>query len=119
DAFTADTLVTNANDSIFYNVIVDAQHPLNDRPLIRLRVKCTNTNLRVGLTAQALDGTVHFWNVVELTNGVGNWGMPFTGFGTASVTGDSNYSIGEPACAASAVSIGAYSSEYFIGGTMG
>lgn len=115
--YTVDTLVTNTNDSIFYNVTVDAQHPLNNRPHIRLRVKCTNPNLRVGLTAQAIDGTVHFWNVVELTNGVGNWGMQFTGFGAAAVAGDSNYSISEPACAESLVAVAAYSSEYMSGGS--
>ncbi len=116
DPYTIDTLVTPANDSIFYNVTVDAQHPLNNRPHIRLRVKCTNANLRIGLTAQATDGIVHFWNVVELTNGVGNWGMQFTGFGSSPVAGDSNYSISEPACADGVVAVAAYSSEYMSGG---
>lgn len=117
DAYTVDTLVTAANDSVFYNVTVDAQHPLNNRPHIRLRVKCTNTSLRIGLTAQATEGIVHFWNVVELTNGVGNWGMPLAGFIAGSTVGDSNYSISEPACAESVVAIAAYSSEYMNGGT--
>jgi len=117
-AYTVDTLVTNNNDSIFYNVTVDAQHPLNDRPHIRLRVKCTSTNLRIGLTAQATEGVVHFWNVVELVTGVGNWGIPFSGYGSASMVGDSNYSISEPTCAASAISVAAYSAEYMSGPTL-
>lgn len=116
--YTVDTLVTSSNDSIFYNVTVDAQHPLNDKPHIRLRVKCTNTNLRVGLSARAESGTVHFWNVVELTNGVGNWGMPFTGFGPASIPGDSNYGVSDPACTHSVITVGAYSSEYPSNGSI-
>jgi minor extracellular serine protease Vpr len=116
DAYTVDTLVTANNDSIFYNVTVDAQHPLNNRPHVRLRVKCTNTNLRIGLTARAEEGTVHFWNVVELTTEVGNWGMPFNGYGTSPAAGDSNYSISEPACAQSTIAVAAYTAESLING---
>jgi minor extracellular serine protease Vpr len=116
DAYTIDTLVTSNNDSIFYNVTVDALHPLNNRPHMRLRVKCTNTNLRIGLTARAEEGTVHFWNVVELKTDVGNWGMPFNGYGTSPSAGDSNYSISEPACAHSAIAVAAYSAEYLVNG---
>lgn len=116
DAYTVDTLVTSANDSIFYNVTVDAAHPLNQRPHIRLRVKCTNTNLRIGLTAQAESGTVHFWNLAELTNEVGNWGLPLSGFGSAAASGDSKYSIGEPTTAASVIAVGAYYSDYLLNG---
>lgn len=117
-AYTVDTLVTLNNDSIFYNVTVDHQHPLNNRPHMRLRVKCTNTNLRIGLTARAEEGTVHFWNVVELTTEVGNWGMQFTGYGTSPAVGDSEYSIGEPACAHSAIAVAAYTAESMTNGTL-
>ncbi len=112
DSYTADTLYTPNNDIIYYNVTVDAAHPLNNRPHIRWRVKCTNTNLRVVITAVAEDGTVHFWNVAELTTEVGNWGIMFSGFGTHGMSGDSNYSISEPACAESVISVAAYNSEW-------
>ncbi len=116
--YSVDTLITPGNDSIFYNVITDASHPLNQRPHMRFRVKCTNPNLRVCLTACADQGIVHFWNVVELTTGVGNWGMPFTGYGMHATIGDSNYSISEPACAAGTIAVAAYSAEYLSGNTL-
>ncbi len=112
DSYTVDTLYTPNNDIIYYNVTVDDAHPLNNRPHIRWRVKCTNTNLRVVITAAAEDGTVHFWNVAELTTEVGNWGIMFSGFGTHGMNGDSNYSISEPACAESVISVAAYNSEW-------
>lgn len=106
-------LVTPNNDTIWFNLTTDAAHPLNGRPHMRLRVKNTNGSLRVVLNATAASGTVHFWNLVELTNGVGNWGLPLTTFGGASgMSGDSEYSISEPTCAASVISVAAYTAEY-------
>jgi hypothetical protein len=55
---------------------------------------------------------VHYWNIIELLTGVGNWGLPFTSFGTSGAGGDSFYTIAEPTCASSCVSVGAYSARY-------
>lgn len=112
-AYLDSMLVTANNDTIWFNLTVDAAHPLNGRPHMRLRVKNTNGSLRVVLNASAESGIVHFWNLVELTNGVGNWGLPFTTYGGASgMSGDSSYSISEPTCAASVISVAAYTASY-------
>ncbi len=108
-----DSIIVIGPDTIFFNLATDAAHPLNGRPHMRLRVKNTNTNLKVMLNASAVDGTVHFWNVVELTNGVGNWGQEFQAFGTLGIGGDSQYGIAEPACAANAIAVAAYTASYF------
>lgn len=106
-------IVTANNDTVWFNLTVDAAHPLNGRPHMRLRVKNTNGSLRIVLNATAESGTVHFWNLVELTNGVGNWGLPFVTFGgSTGMSGDSEYSISEPTCTASVISVAAYASEY-------
>lgn len=39
--------------------------------------KNTSSAYRVSLKAAAETGRVHFWNVTELTNDVGNWGQEF------------------------------------------
>lgn len=107
-----DSFIVIGTDTVFYNVSGEHAHPLNGRPNLRLRVKNEMSNATI-LESFAIDGTVHYWNVTELTTGVGNWGMPFTYFGTNGLAGDANYSIGEPTCSPDVISVGAYSSEYY------
>ncbi len=117
-AYLDSILIVN-EDTIFFNLTTDAAHPLNGRPHMRLRVKNENTSLKVVLHATAESGTVHFWNLVELINEVGNWGLSFISFGTDGESGDANYSIGEPACTESVIAVAAYSASYLsTGGTM-
>lgn len=98
-------------DTVFYNYSIDSAHPNNNRPHQRMRVKNTNTSLRVVLHSYAATGTVHYWNVVELSNGVGNWGLDFYAFGNDGVAGDNLYGLGEPACTESAITVAAHQSE--------
>jgi len=98
-------------DTVFYNYSIDSAHPNNNRPHQRMRVKNTNTSLRVVLHSYAATGTVHYWNVVELSNGVGNWGLDFYSFGNDGVAGDNLYGLGEPACTKSAITVAAHQSQ--------
>ena len=103
-----DSLIIVGTDTIFYNYSIDSAHPNNNRPHQRMKVKNTNTSLRVVLHSYASSGTVHYWNVVELSNGVGNWGLDFYSFGTDGVAGDNKYGLGEPACTESAITVAAH-----------
>lgn len=105
------TYLLAGTDTIFYNYSIDSAHPNNNRPHQRMRVKNTNTSLRVVLHSYANTGTVHYWNVVELSNGVGNWGLDFYTYGNDGVAGDNLYGLGEPACTESAITIAAHQSE--------
>ena len=105
-----DSILIIGNDTVFYNLSVDSAHPLNLKPHIRLRIK-NNSPLKVVLKSWATSGTVHYWNLTELSNGAGNWGMPFSLFGAASTGGDTEYGIGQPACTQSVISVAAHSSE--------
>lgn len=108
-----DSMLITGNDTIWFNVAAEYSHPLNSRPTMRLRVKNTNTSLKVVLKSAATAGTVHYWNVTELVTGVGNWGMPLVTFGvTDGLSGDAQYSIGEPTCSPDVISVGAYTSQY-------
>jgi subtilisin family serine protease len=103
---------------------MDANYPSNDRPQMRLRVKKSAPAYKIVLKSAAETGTVHFWNVTELTTDVGNWGMPFSSLGTGYTAGDNEYGIGAPACSNTAVTVAAYSPQTntnggsFIGGTL-
>lgn len=106
-------LVLSANDTVWFNLSSDAAYPTNGRPQMRLRIKFPPAGYRVTLASAAPTGTVHYWNVTELTNDVGNWGMSFTTFGAGSTAGDNTYGIGTPACTHTAIAIAAYSSEFY------
>lgn len=105
-----------ANDTILCNFTIDASHPQNNRPHIRARVKNTNTAYRIVMKSFANSGTVHYWNLVELSNGVGNWGQDFYTFGTNGVAGDNQYGIGEPACTERAITVGSHQSAFYSSG---
>jgi subtilisin family serine protease len=109
-----DSFIVQGTDTVFFNITADAAHPLNGRPHFRLRVKNTSSQLFVALKATAPNGTVHFWNVTELTNDVGNWGQAFQAPVSGWTAGNTLYGIGEPACTASAISVAAYSSETYL-----
>ena len=53
-----DTFIVAITDAIWYNMSADAAHPLNERPQMRFRVKCTNPSLRVMLKSTATEGLV-------------------------------------------------------------
>ena len=107
-----DTILVIDSDTIWYNISAENSHPLNGRPQMRLRVKCTHAAYRVMLNSAANSGTVHHWNVTELTNDVGNWGMPFSVFGSGSMSGDKENGISEPSCADDVISVAAYASGW-------
>ena len=107
-----DTFLVAGLDTILYNISADAIHPVNNKPQMRLRVKNTNTNLRVILKSIADSGIVHYWNLTELTNDVGNWGMAFSTSGSGTSSGDNLNGIGEPACSDDVISVAAYATQY-------
>ena len=111
-----DTFLVTGTDTIWYNITADAIHPLNQRPQMRLRVKNTDISLKILLKSQASTGTVHYWNVTELSNDVGNWGMPFATAGTGTTAGDNLNGISEPSCADDVISVAAYAPQYTTSG---
>ncbi len=111
-----DSFLVAGTDTVWFNLAAEAAHPLNGRPHFRLRVKNTNTSLQVVMQVTAATGTVHCWNVTELTNGVGNWGQEFQGGQAGLTAGNHQYGIGEPACAESAITVAAYQSAYMVPG---
>jgi len=114
-----DTFVVAGTDTVFFNLSCDAAYPTNGRPQARLRVKRVVGSNKVVLKSQAASGTVHYWNVTELTTDVGNWGMPFTSLGSGYTAGNDSNGIGTPACSNSAISVAAYASNFYTsGGTL-
>lgn len=107
-----DSFMVQGADTVYFNLTCEGAHPLNGRPHFRLRVKNRSSQLKIALKATAPNGIVHFWNVTELTNDVGNWGQTFSAAQTGWVNGDRNYGISEPACTESLLTVAAYTGEY-------
>jgi len=113
-----DSFLVTGIDTTFYNIQVDEQHPLNNSPHIRLRIRNENTSLHIGLKTFANSGLVHFYNVTELTSDVGNWGMPFTAWKTGWAAGDNQYGLGEPASTPETITVAAHQSEVLRNGAV-
>jgi len=117
---TEDTIVYSAGqliigiDTVFYNIASDSANPLNNRPSMRIRVRNLNTAYKIALYANASSGNIHCWNLIELTNDVGNWGAQFTALASGWVGGDHFYGVGEPACTQSIITIAAHSAEIVL-----
>ena len=107
-----DTFIVAGLDTVWYNISAEAVHPLNNKPQMRLRVKNTNTSLKILLKSTADTGIVHYWNLTELTNGVGNWGMPFSTSGSGTSAGNNLNGISEPACSDDVITVAAYATQY-------
>jgi len=109
-------LVVGLGDTLLYNLSMDDAYPTNGRPQMRLRINKPPLGYKVTIKSTANSGTVHYWNVTELTSDVGNWGMGFSSLGLGYTTGDNNYGIGAPACTNSAITVAAYSASYLTPG---
>lgn len=110
-----DSILVAGNDTIVFNISSETANPLNGKPGMQIRIRSLNANNRIVLTGSAVDGTVHYWNLPELTNGAGNFGQTFTTYGSNGITGDSFYAIGEPGCTNSVITVAAYASSYVSG----
>jgi minor extracellular serine protease Vpr len=107
-----DSTLRIADDTVFFNLSCEAANPQNNRPHVRLRIKNTHVQYKIFMKVRALDGTVHAWNVTELTNDVGNWGMGFAISGAGTLGGNREYGISDPASANSTIAVAAHASEY-------
>lgn len=108
-----DSILVAGNDTIVFNISSETANPLNGKPGMQIRIRSLNANNRIVLNSTAVDGTVHYWNLPELTNGAGNFGQTFSTYGANGVTGDSFYAIGEPGSANSVITVAAYTSSYY------
>lgn len=108
-----DTVIYAGGDSLRISVLLESAHPINQRPHAQIKVQQISGNLKLNMVATAASGTLHAWNVTELNNGVGNWGMPFSAWVNGWAAGNRDYGIGEPAAGASVLSVASHSPEFF------
>ena len=102
------------NDTIGYDVMWEHSNFNNHTPHILMNVdKVSGDQLRLFVTAT--NGTVHAWNICNLENHAGNMGMDFTDGGMASYSrGDRLYGVGEPGCAAKAITVAAHNADKIL-----
>lgn len=107
--FNLDTLAYVVGYPVEYKIENMASTVPNDRPHVIMRVKKSiYGGIQYALIVAAEEGDFHAWNVIDLTNGVGNWGGAFTSAGTGWTAGDKEYGIGAPANVPCAISVAAH-----------
>lgn len=110
-------------DTIHYTVEIDQQDVNNHRPEVRVRVQKPQSTYKIGLHVTAPSGYFHAWNVIELTNDVGNWGGAFLTHASLPgwKAGNPHFGLGAPANVECAIAVAAHKSRvitpnYTIGG---
>ncbi len=104
------------HDTIRFNARIEKSNSYNGRPQVLLKIKTPPDGYTIGLCVTADSGTFHAWNLVELTNLVGNWGDAFSAAKSGWTAGDRNFGLGMPAAVPCALTIAAHESSYKIGG---
>ena len=107
--FSLDTTAYVVGYPVEYKIDNVAASVPNALPHVRLRVKKSiYGGVKYGLIVAADEGDFHAWNVIELTNDVGNWGGAFTAPKAGWTAGNKEYGIGAPANVPCAISVAAH-----------
>lgn len=107
--FSMDTVSDVVGYPVEYRIDNVASSVPSALPHVRLRVKRTiYGGIRYGLVVAADEGDFHAWNVIELTNDVGNWGGVFSSAGPGWTNGDKEYGVGAPANVPCVIAVAAH-----------
>ena len=109
-----ESYVVADGDTIHYDIMVESSNPLDNRPHVLLNV-AKNNGYKLMMLCMAEEGTtVHVWNMANLANNAGNMGCEFMNDGIFGCqNGDTEYGIGEPACAEKTISVAAHVADYY------
>ncbi|MDR2407591.1 MAG: S8 family peptidase [Bacteroidales bacterium] len=111
DCYIDTFLIVNASDTVFYNAFLESSNHYNNRPQVRFRLK--ENSYKNGLVVTAENGDFHAWNLIELSNDVGNWGGDFDdGKMSGWSSGDTRYGIGAPAHVDCVISVAAHNTRF-------
>lgn len=109
--FTESFLIAGG-DTVHYDVTTESANPLNQRPHVILNVELTEKYDLLMMCIADSGADVHVWNVGNIVNNAGNTGAAFKSMGLPGAkNGDNEYGIGEPACAAMAISVAAHNAD--------
>ena len=107
-----DTFLTIGNDTLYYIIECEKQHPMNNKPQLVLKFRKTNNNWRVAIRSSSSAGNeVHYWHVIQNTNGTSNTGQPLTAFQPSWLAGDDSFAVSDPAVVPYVITVGAHNSE--------
>lgn len=99
----------NGQDTVVYQVITQPKFGKEINNNLHAILQDKDDRFRINIKAWAPKGVIHGFNVTELTNDVGNWGMPFLAGKSNWIAGDNEYGLGEPASTESVITVAAHS----------
>jgi len=107
-----DTFLTIGNDTLYYIIECEKQHPMNKKPQLVFKFRRTSNLWRVALRSISETGNeVHYWHVIQNTNGTSNTGQPFITFQPGWIAGDDSFAVSDPAVVPYVITVGAHNSE--------
>lgn len=111
--YSLDSSITVNGINFPYKVDIKTPSATSHRHNARLRIKQPAVNgYQIALMAVADSGFFHAWNVIELTNDVGNWGGTMSSNGLPGWTnGNKHYGIGAPTDVDCAISVAAHTAR--------
>lgn len=98
-------------DTIFYKFIAGNAHPINSKPYMQFKVKCTGP-YKVVLVTYADSGNAHFWNLAERITGTTNWGRDFLTLGAGYTAGNTANGISEPGLTENLITSASHNPDY-------
>ena len=111
-----DSMLVAGNDStgydtLHFNMTIERACRFNNRPHVLINVD-KNPNYLIHLFVTATSGTVHAWNVCNLSNGAGNMGCAYAHHNLQGYSGgDNNNGIGEPAAVEGCIAVAAHRAD--------
>lgn len=106
-----DTFMNFGIDTVWYRVTVDATHPLNGRPQMKIDVRMPTNGDKCIMISEATSGTVHYWNSRLTIFGGGNTAYPFVSYGSGYSVGNSEYAVGHPSVTSGVISVAAHTTN--------
>lgn len=111
DTNYVDSSYVIGTDTIYYKFIAGNSHPINAKPYMQFKVKCTGP-YKVVLVTYADSGSAHFWNVAERISGTSNWGRDFLSLGSGYTGGNTANGIGEPGMTENLITVASHNPDY-------
>ncbi|MBR1644141.1 MAG: S8 family peptidase [Bacteroidales bacterium] len=100
------------SDTIHYDIMTESANFNDNRPHALLNVEKKDGYQLIMRCVAAEGTTVDAWNVCNVDNHAGNVGMAFVNDGKRSfLSGDTNYGVGEPGCAAKTITVAAHRAD--------
>ncbi len=114
-----DSFIVAGNDTIRFDIMTEHSNYLDHRPHALLNVSKSPAHKLMMICTADSAVSVHVWNIGNQSNNAGNTGCDFAFANVPGcLNGNTDYGIGEPACADKTLSVAAHQSDRYYHDTV-